>query len=200
MTGYAALHAGLIARQVAPRHRPPPPSAELLRALEEDDYDGPEHQLDRDGGELAPSASVSANLITAGRLQYRAERERLARKGPDRSSEGVCFGRSQRHTREVDMRSASSAKRGTTSMIMVESGSSSADARSQASANTSALPSSRAASAHSPQVFPTTVASSGYKDYLKKKLSRAVPLILALHWRFGPGMRGVRTRLFLMLR
>lgn len=96
MKGFASLHAGLIARRETPRHPPPPPSVELLRALEEAEaHDAPEHQLDREGHQLTPSASLSADLITAGRQAYRAERQRLAQKTIGLLPRGEAFGRFQ---------------------------------------------------------------------------------------------------------
>lgn len=94
MKGYATLHSGLIARRDRRRESSDPPSPELLRALEESEsqQEAPEHQLDREGHALAPSASLSANLISAGRAAYRAERQRQAQKTSGLTSRGEILG------------------------------------------------------------------------------------------------------------
>jgi len=93
MKGFATLHAGLIARRDPPREAPEPASPELLRALDEPEPpDAPEHQLDREGHQLSPSASLSADLISAGRAAYRAERQRQAQKTMGLTSRGEVLG------------------------------------------------------------------------------------------------------------
>ena len=81
MKGFAALGASLIIRREPPKRPPEPLSQALLEALDDrtPHLDQP-HQLDRAGHQQAPSISLTADLISAGRAAYRAERQRQAQK------------------------------------------------------------------------------------------------------------------------
>ena len=93
MKGYASLDGGLIARRQPPMQPPQPLSPELVDALEDRaPHDDAAHQLDAEGHQQAPSVSLSADLISAGRAAYRAERQRQAQKTAGLSSHGEVLG------------------------------------------------------------------------------------------------------------
>ena len=79
--GFASLHVGLISRHEPPRITPPPAPVITDEELDGIIDEAPENiaaPLYRPAGTLAPSASLTADLITQGREAYRAERQRLA--------------------------------------------------------------------------------------------------------------------------
>jgi len=93
MKGYASLDAGLIARRYPPPQPAEPLSPDLVAALEDRaPHEDAPHQLDAEGHHQAPSVSLTADLISAGRAAYRAERQRQAQKTDGLSTRGEMLG------------------------------------------------------------------------------------------------------------
>jgi hypothetical protein len=93
MKGFATLDAGLITRRRAVAEAVEPPTRDLLDALEDrGPHEEAPHQLDAAGHQMSPSRSLTANLISAGRAAYRAERQRQAEKTEGLSSRGEMLG------------------------------------------------------------------------------------------------------------